>query len=525
MAIVSSYGAVTAVSPATGGTLYSTSSLSWPGAAQTYAAMWRTQPNVRTCIDFLARNVAQLGIHVFRRVSDTDRVRLYDHPLAVTLGHPNPSITRYRLIETLMQDLGVFMNAYWLKVRVPAPQRIGLVRLPPEEVSIRGVLAATGYVWTPTGGSPIDLAPDRLVAFGGYDPCGGLQGVSPLETLRRILAEDAASAEYRETFWTHAAQLGGVIERPVTAPPWNREQRDTFRTSWQDRYTGISNAGATPILEDGMTWKAAGATFEDAEYITTRKLNREEVAAAYHIPLPMVGILDHATFANIKEQHKQLYQDSLGPWLTMIETEIERQLLPEFTDTARVYVEFNIGEKLQGDFTETAQSLRQLVGTPIMTQNEGRARLNLPAIADPSADQLSTPLNMGNPGGNPGATATGDQPAPADPSTADTAIAAEDRAARIDTFAWTTTVRAFWSRQRDRVQKDPPDRRAAAFEWIRWNASLAHAIASLGESVGLAEPWALTAAASINRATHALLAGKHPAFGTDRPVPRPETLQ
>ena len=53
-----------------------------------YATIYRTQPNVRVCVDFLARNIAQLGLHVFRRVSDTDRERLTDHPLAQVLGKP-----------------------------------------------------------------------------------------------------------------------------------------------------------------------------------------------------------------------------------------------------------------------------------------------------------------------------------------------------------------------------------------------------------------------------------------------------
>jgi phage portal protein BeeE len=44
----------------------------------------------------------------------------------------------------------------------------------------------------------------------------------------------------------------------------------------------------------------------------------------------MVGILDHASFSNITEQHKMLYQDTLGPWLTMIQEEIALQLIPDF---------------------------------------------------------------------------------------------------------------------------------------------------------------------------------------------------
>src|SRR5690554_2197333 len=85
-----------------------------------YATLYRTQPNVRTCVDFLARNIAQLGLHVFRRVSDTDRERLRDHGLAQLLNQPLPpefKMTRYRLIESLVSDLGIYFNAYWLKIR------------------------------------------------------------------------------------------------------------------------------------------------------------------------------------------------------------------------------------------------------------------------------------------------------------------------------------------------------------------------------------------------------------------------
>ena len=56
----------------------------------TYAALFRTQPSVRTVVTFLARNIADLNVHVYRRVSDIDRERLIDHELAVWLATPNP---------------------------------------------------------------------------------------------------------------------------------------------------------------------------------------------------------------------------------------------------------------------------------------------------------------------------------------------------------------------------------------------------------------------------------------------------
>jgi len=360
----------------------------YAGRSLTYELIYRTQPNVRTVIDFIARNIAQLGLHVFRRVSNTDRVRLTDHELATWIEKPNPATTRYRLIESLLCDLGIHFNAYWLKV--PARDRLHLVRLLPEHMRVEGGLLPDRFVWTNADGKIQELAPTDVVYFNGFNPTNPLMGISPLETLRRILAEEAAAGAYRENYWGNAGRFEGVIERPVNAPRWNPTQKQDWRTQWQGSFgTGGTRAGQIAILEDGMQFKQASFSAKDAEYLSSRKLTREECAAAYHVPLPMVGILEHATFSNIKEQHKQLYQDCLGPWLEMIVSEIERQLLPEARDTANVYVEFNIADKMKGSFEEQAASLHALVGRPIMTANEGRARLNLPRIDDPEADQLA----------------------------------------------------------------------------------------------------------------------------------------
>jgi HK97 family phage portal protein len=361
-----------------------------------YATLYRTQPNVRTCVDFLARNIAQLGLHVFRRVSNTDRERLTDHPLALVLAEPLPAqfkVTRYRLIESLISDLGIYFNAYWLKVRPGGgSEPVGLLRIPPAYVRVTGGLVPTAYT-IEFSDTRLQLRPEALVHVRGYNAENPLEGLSPLETLRRILAEEQAAGDYREYFWRNAARQGGVIMRPPTAPEWSPQARERFKSEFEQLYSGTENSGRTAILEEGMEWKAMTFTAQESEYLAGRKLTREECARAYHIPLPMVGILDHATFSNIKEQHRNLYQDCLGPWLRMIEEDIELQLLPEFEDTQGVYVEFNIAEKLGGSFEEQTEALQTAVGRPWMTADEARARMNMPSMGG-DATRLVTPLNV-----------------------------------------------------------------------------------------------------------------------------------
>lgn len=376
-------------------------------SAATYAAIYRSQPNVRTVIDFIARNIAQIGLHAYRRISDLDRERLADHDVLEWLEHPNPGTSRYRLMQSLMIDLGIYFNAYILKVR-REDGGIGLVRIPPEQMCVEGWLIPTGFVWTVPDGTKIAIPRDQVIYVNGYDPNNPLMGLSPLETLRLILIEDAASTAYRQNYWRNASRIEGVITRPAGAPKWTVDQKQAFREQWQTRYGAGAGAGQTAVLEDGMQFTPTAFSARDSEFVPARKLTREEVASAYHVPLPMVGILDHATFSNIREQHKQLYQDCLGPWLQLLEEELERQLLPDAEDNDRVYLEFNIAEKLKGSFEEQAASIQVLTGRPVMTANEGRARLNLPRVTDDaSADQLALPLNTAA-SGAPSALAAGD---------------------------------------------------------------------------------------------------------------------
>ena len=363
-----------------------------------YAVLYRLQPNIRTCVDFLSRNVAQLGLHQYERISDDNRVKLDEsYGLTRLIKTPLPpkyKTTRYRMIEAYMGDMGTYFNAYLLKIRDENGKPVGLLRIPPQYVEPKGGLVITHYELK-LGGAPIEIDSNDIVHSRGYNPENPTSGLSPMETLRRILAEEDSAGKYREDFWRHGAKIEGLIERPADAPEWSKPALQRFKQEFQDLYAPEGSGARTAILEDGMKWIAASFNPKEAEYLGGRKLTREECARAYHIPLPMVGILDHATMTNVKEQHKQLYQDSIGPWLSMLEEDFDLQLVPEFVGEGfeNVYNEFNILEKLQGDFGEMVASLQSSIGRPYMTPNEGRARLNMPSL-DGDADELATPLNV-----------------------------------------------------------------------------------------------------------------------------------
>jgi HK97 family phage portal protein len=359
--------------------------------AALYAKLYRTQPHVRTVVDFLASQLGQLGIAAYRRVSDTDRVRVHDHPLSQLLRAPNPSTPRYRWIGELVMDYCVFGAGFAVKARRDG---LELYRVPAAQMQSQGDLVPRLYAWTLPSGGQLLLPPSEVFALRQYDPDNPAGWLSPLATLSSMLLEEQAATDYRAFFWRNAAKLGGIIERPKDASRWQPEQREQFRKDWRRFYTGARNAGRTAVLEDGMTFHPITATARDSQLIEARKLTREEVAAAFHVPPAMIGIVESQGYGSVREQHRALYQDTLGPYVALLEGELQLQLLPEFSDSEDIYVQFNINEKLQGAFEEEADALTAGVGSPYMTRNEARARLNLPRIADADFDVPVTRLDV-----------------------------------------------------------------------------------------------------------------------------------
>lgn len=358
-----------------------------------YAEIWRRQPQVRTVVSFLARNIAQLGLHVYRRVSDLDRERITDHPLASILSRPNPYTTPYRFVESVVSDMAIYDNSIIAKVKLEGQPR-ALMRVDPRRVEPKGDNPFTPESYEIRGPrDKVTLPADQVIHLRGYSAVDERWGCSPLESLRGILQEDYQAQMYREQLWRNGARISGYLERPADAPQWSDRGKERFRAQWQAQYSGVGGrVGGTPILEDGMRYVPAGTSPKDAQWAESRKLTREEVTAAYHIPLTLVGILENATYSNITEQHKMMYQDTLAPWLTMIQQELALQLVPDFYKTNDLYVEFNLAEKLRGSFEEQAAQLQTAVGAPWMTRNEARARVNLPQVD--GGDELITPLNV-----------------------------------------------------------------------------------------------------------------------------------
>lgn len=353
--------------------------------------MWRTQPNLRKVVDFIARNVASIPLHAYERVSDTERARLHDEPLADVLGLPRPRVSPYRFWHGVVSDRLLYDR--WAVFHTYDDEgNLTLTRLPAARTWIKtdGVGAVTGVHWWDgeqwTGPIPLD----SLILDHGYSPTRA--GLSPVETLRGILEESAEAERYRRDLWGNGTRAPGYIYRPAETT-WTSAARDRFVASLRAQFgRGGTRPGGLPLLEDGMEIRKMDIfSPRDMKDIEARQLTAVEVAAAFHIAPELVGARE-GTYSNLDAFRQMLWSVSLGPYIDELQGAINAQLVPQHAGGRRVYVEANVDAKMRGSFLEQASVMQSAVGGPWLTRNEARAMQNRAPVE--GGDELITPLNV-----------------------------------------------------------------------------------------------------------------------------------
>ena len=448
--------------------------------------LYRTQPHLRTVLSFVARNVAHLGLQAFERVSDTDRKRLAGDPLSNLLSQPNSDTTRYELINGLVSDLGLYDAAYWLLNETDSTKSGWEIRpIPPAWiVEHRGGTAFSvgAYVIQSPNGQRVQVSADDMIVFHGWNPGKPKYGTPPVETLKQVLAEQVQAWSYRQQIWQRGGRVGAYLTRP-SGTSWSDSARERFANDWKSRWTGMdgAKAGGTPILEDGMELKRIGFSAREEEWAEVSKVAMATVASVFHVNPVMVGVLDNANFSNTKEFRKMLYSETLGPLLAMIEDRLNAFLVPRVTKVDSAYVEFNIAEKLQGDFEEQAAVLSSSTGAPWMTRNEARSRQNLPAIE--GGDELVTPLNVLL-GGQASPRDSGEQNRNAGPVLVK-ADAVRMKALKSETYdeLAARVLEKFFARQRESVLAALGAKAPAWWDEARWDRELSADLLKLALTV------------------------------------------
>lgn len=354
-----------------------------PDTALQLAAVW-------ACVRVTAQAVATLPVHMFERQPNGGRTRV-DHPLAEIIGDsPNEDLTSLEFWEGVTAWLCTWGNSYAEIVR-SGDRIVALNLLPSDRVQvIRDLDNRLTYVFTDRGQRE-ELPRDRVLHIKGFG-FGGDLGLSPIrfgvQTMGTAIAADEAAGRSLGS----GMMTSGVLT-PKEGITLDKPQREQLREILQ-QFAGSKNAGKSMILPGAFDYHRLSLDPEAMQLLETRRFNVEDVCRWFGVPPIIIG---HAAQgqtmwgSGVEALVLQWLTTGLNPFLERIERRISKQLLAP-GERRRIYAEFNREALLAMDSEAKAKFLSTMVQNALMSRNEARSKLNLPAVD--GGDALTAQTNL-----------------------------------------------------------------------------------------------------------------------------------
>lgn len=357
-----------------------------------YELLYESQPTVASVVNKLVRQISTLPLEVYRKGQNGERVKVEDHPLEKLLNAPAPRCGAHSLGQWISLPALVFGNALIVKVRDANGVPVGLL---PVDWRYANAYAAAGepiQLWsTLQTGQELYIAPSEVLHFAWQGPRGWL-GVSPLSQLDNTLRIEDSARRYQVANFDNGARPSAGLTLDKNLDPKSEEAK-RIREVLKGLHEGVDNTGKVILMGGGASWETLSQTVVEAELIAQRKLNREEVEMVYDVSPPAIGDLEHGTYSNVIELHKQLHKTTLRPWLAMIASTINAQLIAPEPDWQGLYARYDLSDVLRGDPAQEYTAIGELVRDGVIDVNEARRMLGMNPRAEAGANKLLVQAN------------------------------------------------------------------------------------------------------------------------------------
>ena len=341
-------------------------------------------PSVYACVNVISETLASLPWLVYERLAD-GKQRAPDHPLYHLLhNQPNPFMTSYQFRLLLQSHVLLWGNGYaeieWGRDGTPK----ALWPLNPAGVTKKVERSKLWYEVNLPDGDTKRIPGGKV--YHVYGLGDGWTGYSRIRLHREAIGLGLATEEFGSRFFSNGARPSGVLE---SATPLSPEAKKNLKDSWDSANGGLTKQQRVAVLENGIKYHQIGVPPEDAQFLLTRKFQKEEIASIFRVPLHLIQSLDHATNNNIEHQGLDFVINTMRPYLVMWEQEAARVF---FDDTH--FCEFLVDGLLRGDIKSRYDAYAVGRNWGWLSADDIRELENMNPLPDSKGQVYLQPLNM-----------------------------------------------------------------------------------------------------------------------------------
>jgi HK97 family phage portal protein len=204
-----------------------------------------------------------------------------------------------------------------------------------------------------------------------YDGTGShLYGQSPLRAGLRSLTTN------NEAVQTGVKYLQNQTARGILTSDegdLNEVQAQQLKDKFRKNFQGSDNAGDVIITPKKLSWVNFGLNASDVSLIEQYNASIKDLCNIYSVPVQLLNNTESATYNNMKEAKKALYQNAVIPELNKIRDELNRWLAPMYGEKLFIDFDYSAIPELQ---EENEKVVDQLSKAWWVTPNEKRRVMN-----------------------------------------------------------------------------------------------------------------------------------------------------
>jgi HK97 family phage portal protein len=292
-----------------------------------HAQWYETAPYVYVAVNRIAEAGALVPLRLFRKTAQ-GRIAIEQHPFLDLLDNPNPSTSRFELLEQTLGMLELTGNAYWFvagdddglprEIWALRPDRMTIV--PDNQRYVRG------YVYE-LDGKHIPLETVEVIHFKRWHPNNDYYGFSAVSAARSAVIGDKAMAQWNaNTFGRDFGIPAGIVNIKSNATDKDFER---IKQEWRTTYGGAQRRTAFLRAQE-MEWVHIGLNHTDMDFLQGRKANRDEILNIFGIPIGLLS--ENATEANAKVAERTFIERTLYPKLVRLAQRLTQEFLPFYGD-------------------------------------------------------------------------------------------------------------------------------------------------------------------------------------------------
>lgn len=343
-------------------------------------------------INIIGDTIASMPVYLYKDNEGFTEVFMNDPRSRVMSNMANETLSSFNMKKVLIKDMILHGNAY-AKIE-QTKSEVKMYYLPTDVITPKK--DSSGYYYeiqsysTDVNGEnyPAEVVDDAdMLVLIRNNKYNSVTGVGLLEYAKDILGLSIEESEYMLNLFRNGLSAKALL---TSKTPFKREIKEQLKKDLREFYSGSANAGKMMVLEGDIGVTNLSLSPADIKLIENKHFTISEISRFLNIQKHLLNLdRQQGTYSNITSERMMLLQNTLMPYVTMIESAMNAKLLTPQEIEQGYYFAFDTSEMLRLTPQDQAQFMTNLYKEGIVNLEEVRTTLGLGADSETIAELKS----------------------------------------------------------------------------------------------------------------------------------------